>query len=132
MNATQKQLITRSKENYLRTIYELSKLNKLIRSSDIAEKLGVSRASVSKMMSELKKAGLIEKEKYGGVTLTEGGYKISSQIKMKHDLIKVFLMEVLGVREPIADRDACNIEHCIGSETIEKLNKQLERAFKYK
>jgi len=47
MANTQKKSITRSREDYLRVIYELSKLNQAIRTSDIAGRLGVTRASVS-------------------------------------------------------------------------------------
>ena len=43
MANTQKKSITRSREDYLRVIYELSRLNKAIRTSDIAERLGVTR-----------------------------------------------------------------------------------------
>ena len=57
MDAVQEYSITRSKEDYLRVIFELSKSKESIRSSDVAEKLGITRASVSRMMTELKKSG---------------------------------------------------------------------------
>ena len=132
MDITQEYSITRSKEDYLRVIFELSKFSKAIRSSDIAERLGITRASVSRMMSELKNSGLIEKEKYGSVVLTERGYQLASQIKNKYDLIKVFLIDVLGVSELIADIDACNMEHAVSSETTEKLNNQLSKLLCFK
>ena len=62
MPDTQIKHITSSREDYLRIIYELSQRNETIRSSDIAEKLGITRASVSRMMEELKSSGLVEKE----------------------------------------------------------------------
>jgi predicted transcriptional regulator len=74
MANTQKKPITRSREDYLRVIYELFRLNKAIRTSDIAERLGVTRASVSGMMTKLKNCGLIDKEKYGWISLTEVFY----------------------------------------------------------
>ena len=92
MNSTNNNSITPSKEDYLRVIYELSECNKKVHSSDVAEKLGITRASVSRMMSELKTSGLIEKEKYGSISLTKEGYKIAAQIKDKHDIIVSFLV----------------------------------------
>lgn len=127
MDIEKKNIITRSREDYLRTIYELSKLNKVIRSSDVAKKLGITRASVSRMMSELKSYGFIEKEKYGSIVLTERGYEIAVQIKSKYDIIITFLVDVLGVNSAIADKDACKLEHAVSLETTEKLNNQINK-----
>ena len=48
--------MTRSKEDYLKVMLELSG-DTGIRTSDIANVLGISRASVSSMMSVLKEIG---------------------------------------------------------------------------
>ncbi len=127
MNLAHEYPITRSRENYLRVIYEFLKVSKSVRSSDVADRLGITRASVSEMMSELKKSGLIEKEKYGRVFLTERGYKLAAQINYKHDLIKAFLITVLGVDEFIAETDACRMEYFISPKTAEKLNDALNK-----
>lgn len=118
--------ITRSKEDYLRIIYELSKTKKNIRTSDVAEMLGITRASVSSMMSELK-TGLIDKEKYGSISLTNEGYKLAEQIKDRYELIMSFLVDVLGVNKKVAKIDACKIEHALSQETAEKLNNQIRK-----
>lgn len=127
MSGSKQYSITRSREDYLRIIYELAEFSKAIRSSDVAEMLGVTRASVSRMMSELKNSGLIEKEKYGSVVLTEKGYNLAEQIKNKHDLIVRFLIDVLGVNTAIANEDACEMEHAVSRETAEKLSVQLSK-----
>ena len=119
--------ITCSKEDYLRTIFALSKISRSIRSSDIADKLGITRASVSRMMAVFKESGYIEKEKYGSVILTESGYDIATHIQNRHDLIKAFLIDVLGVTPVIAGKDACRMEHTISPETTEKLNNQFSK-----
>jgi Mn-dependent DtxR family transcriptional regulator len=126
MNSTNNNSITPSKEDYLRVIYELSECNKKVHSSDVAEKLGITRASVSRMMSELKTSGLIEKEKYGSISLTKEGYKIAAQIKDKHDIIVSFLVEVLEIEKADAKKDACKMEHAISAETAERLNRVLK------
>ena len=127
MSGSKQYSITRSREDYLRIIYELAEFSKAIRSSDVAEMLGVTRASVSRMMSELKNSGMIEKEKYGSVVLTEKGYNLAEQIKNKHDLIVRFLIDVLGVNTAIANEDACEMEHAVSRETAEKLSVQLSK-----
>lgn len=85
--------MTRSKEDYLKVMLELSG-DTGIRTSDIANVLGISRASVSSMMSVLKEEGYIAKEKYGTVTLTESGHKVAVNIKRKYDLLKAFFSDV--------------------------------------
>ena len=98
-----------------------------IRTSDIANVLGISRASVSSMMSVLKEEGYIAKEKYGTVTLTESGHKVAVNIKRKYDLLKAFFSDFLGVETATAAGDACRIEHLISLKTTEKIEQQLQK-----
>ena len=123
--------ITPSKEDYLKVMLELSD-NEGIRSTDIANALGVSKASVSCMMGVLKDEGYVIKEKYGTVTLTESGRNIAANVKRRYELLKRFLNDVLGVEAATAAGDACQIEHLISSETTDKIDRQLEKLSEYK
>ncbi|MEN3006041.1 metal-dependent transcriptional regulator [Dehalobacterium formicoaceticum] len=116
--------ITPSKEDYLKVILELSD-NEGIRSTDIANALGISKASVSCMMGVLKDEGYVTKQKYGTVTLTENGRNIAANVKRRYELLKTFLHNVLGVEATIAAGDACRIEHLISYETTDKIDRQL-------
>ena len=117
--------MTKSKEDYLKVILELSESCKEIHSTNIAEKMNITKASVSRMLSELNDLGYVAKEKYSYVTLTQRGKEFAAQIQKRHDLLKIFLTEILGVDEKTAARDACNLEHSISSETAEKLNSKI-------
>ena len=119
--------MTRSKEDYLRALLRLSECGVSIHSADIAITLGVSRASVSRMMDILKDSGYISKEKYGTITLTEKGGKVASCIRKRHDLLRIFLTDVLGVEAVTANGDACRMEHAISIETTNKLDQRIER-----
>ena len=55
--------IQESGENYLETILILKNRNGYVRSVDIANELSFTKASVSRAMSILRKAGLIVMEK---------------------------------------------------------------------
>ncbi len=120
--------ITPSKEDYLKVMLELSD-NEGIRSTDIANALGVSKASVSCMMDVLKDEGYVTKEKYSTVTLTENGRNIAANVKRRYELLKRFLNDILGVEAATAAGDACRIEHLISSETTDKIDRQLEKPF---
>ena len=46
---------------------------------------------------------------------------------MRHEVIKKFLL-FLGIREKVADEDACMIEHSLHPETVERLKVFMELA----
>lgn len=123
--------MTPSKENYLKVMLGLSS-EEGIRSIDIANAIGVSKASVSSMMTVLKDAGYVTKEKYGAVTLTESGRNVAVNIKRRYELLKRFLHHILGVEANTAAEDACRIEHLISSEAADQIDRQLEKLSEYK
>ncbi len=123
---SQSRKMTPSRENYLKAILELS-FEKGIRSIDIANALGVSKASVSNMMTVLVDEGYVIKGKHGTITLTENGRCVAADIKRRYEMLKEFLHNILGVKAAIAEEDACRMEHLISSETAECISRQLER-----
>jgi DtxR family Mn-dependent transcriptional regulator len=113
--------MTPSLENYLETVLVLEQSDPTVRLTDIANKLGVSKASVNRAQGLLKKAGLIEQERYGTITLTEKGREAASDVYKRHRTLKRFLMCVLHIDEETAENDACLMEHVISKQTMDKL-----------
>lgn len=113
--------VSASGQDYLEAILDLSKENKRIKSTHVAEKLGVTRASTNRAMGVLSDAGYIEKQPYSEIFLTEKGRIEANSVKERHMLLKSFFIDVLGVKKEIAEEDACKIEHAISKETFEKL-----------
>lgn len=113
--------VSASQEDYLEVIYDLSHGSQSIRSIDIANRLGVSRASVNKRLGLLKDSGFVEHEPYGLVHLTERGCAVAKNVRERHNTLYKFLTDVLGVSEEIADQEACEMEHAISQETSDKL-----------
>lgn len=105
-------------ENYLEAIYELCKERSSARISDIAERLGVSKASASNAMQKLLSKGLVVTEKYREVYLTEEGRKLAETTSRKHETIKRFFVDILGIDCDTADSDACAIEHVISKVSV--------------
>jgi DtxR family Mn-dependent transcriptional regulator len=113
-------MITKTMEMYLEAIYELEKEYGSSSPTDIAKKRGVKIASVTYMLQRLKDKGLINYRRYRSITLTPKGMQLAEQLKKKHEAIKWFLV-LIGVEEEIADADACELEHYVHSQTIERL-----------
>ncbi len=114
-----------SLEDYLEAIYLLGGNN--VKSIDLAKKLSVSRASVNRAVNTLIDKGLVNKELYGDISLTNKGKNTSSTVLRKHKILKKFLIEVLGVSPEVAEDEACGIEHNISVDTADKIEKLVDK-----
>jgi DtxR family transcriptional regulator, Mn-dependent transcriptional regulator len=114
-----------SMEMYLETIHILEKNYGHAHGVEIAERLGVSKPSVSKAMNYLKNKGLINKEAYGTITLTKKGKELSEQIYINHRLISLFLKHSLQLTAEEADENACRMEHVLSDNILEAIKAYL-------
>lgn len=114
-------------ENYLEAILKLEDSSKSVRSIDVAGELQVSRPSVNKALGVLKKAGMVEQQPYGRISLTSEGRTRAAEVARRHTVLKGFLTDVLGVDEETADFDACKMEHVMSEQTMKKLADYFER-----
>lgn len=110
-------MTTRKIEDYLEAIWDLQKNKGYIKVKDIADKLEVTRPSVSEMIKKLSENEYIIYEKYGGIIFTGRGKKLALEIKKRHNLFVEFL-KIIGVSEENAQQDACKLEHDVSPETI--------------
>ena len=120
-----KKKYSESLEDYLEAIGLKGGEN--VKSVELARHLNVSRASVNKAVNTLIDKGLVEKEYYGDISLTEEGKSVSNRILWKHELLKKFLIDILKVSEETASNEACGIEHSISDDTTMKLEKFIEK-----
>ncbi len=124
--------LSMASEDYLESIYRLSQeaqdgTTLGVRSVDVAEQLGVSKASVSKALSTLKDAGMVEQMRYGRVSLTDEGKEYAQRVWAAHRVLRAFLIGELGVEADVADEEACLIEHYISDDTMARWCDYLER-----
>ena len=97
-----------------------------MRTTDVANKLGVRPSSVTEMLKRLERKRLIIYRPYHGSILTEQGRKIANLLNTRYEIIKNFLQHI-GVKSGIAEVDACNIEHIISPESINQMKKVVEK-----
>jgi DtxR family Mn-dependent transcriptional regulator len=112
--------MTQSLEDYLEMVGFLSDEGE-VRVTDIAARLGVSKPSVLTALRILEERGLLEHERYRGVTLTEPGKEAAAEIRSRHDFLTSFLHDIVGVSLDIAEQDACKMEHVLSGETLKKM-----------
>ncbi len=116
--------LTSGEEDYLKSIDIISEEGE-VTISKLADYLGHKAPSVTEMVDRLNKKDLVDHEKYGGIYLTEKGSKLAKEIKTRHETLTDFL-ELFGIEEKHAEIDACQMEHFIEDQTINKLEKFLE------
>ena len=115
----------RTIENYVEVLYNLEKKNKKVHTNDVASALDINPASVTEIFQKLCDGGYINYEKYSGVTLTDKGRKLAVVTQNKHESLKDFLL-ILGVDKKTAERDACEMEHILDSDTMDTIVKFVE------
>ncbi|MBM3703375.1 MAG: metal-dependent transcriptional regulator, partial [Actinobacteria bacterium] len=62
-------------------------------------------------------------EKYGYLELTDKGCELAKEVNDKHEKVYKFFNEILGVSDSISKKDACNIEHYISKEAMDRVIK---------
>ena len=116
-------MISKSLEEYLKTIYVLKKQNGYIRVTDIAEKMNCTKPSVNKAINNLKAEGLVNYQTYGAIELTEKGTLLAHKTLEKYDIVYLFLKEVLNLNDEIAKAEADKIKLAMSDVTINSLAK---------
>ena len=120
-------MISKSLEQYLKTMYILKKQNGNIRVTDIAKKMNCTKPSVNKAIHNLKDNNLLNYESYGAIELTEEGENLAKKILEAYDIVYLFLKEVLGLDSEKAEVEAEKIKLAITDETINKLAKYVHK-----
>lgn len=126
--------LTKSNEDYLEAIGLLSEKNGTAQVRDIAEMLKVKMPSVTSAVKQLADMGLVdmglvEYTQYAPVKLTPQGRRIAGKIIVSHGILFDFLREELALPEERANEVACQIEHIMTFEEIEKLRSCRIRPF---
>jgi Mn-dependent DtxR family transcriptional regulator len=117
--------LTQALEMYVKTIHELESEFGAAAPSDIAERLQVKAPSVTSALQKLDSLGMAKYHRYQHVNLTEKGKDIAEMLDRRHRTLLDFLL-LIGVDEETALSDACEIEHVVHRQTIERLASYLD------
>ena len=120
-------MISKSSEEYLKTMYILKQQNGNVRVTDIAQKMNCTKPSVNKAIYNLKDEGLLNYESYGTIELTDSGENLAKKILEAYDIVYVLLKDVLNLEEEDAKKEAERIKLAITDKTINKLAKYVHK-----
>ena len=112
--------LTRSVEDYLKTIYRLSE-SRPAATSEIAQALDLSPASVSGMIKRLSEQRLLDHAPYRGAQLTEEGRRVALRMIRRHRLIESYLVATLGYSWDTVHDEAERLEHAVSDTLVERM-----------
>lgn len=121
MSAHDQKDLTSSLEDYLEAIFHLEQQQRVARAKDIADRVGVARASVTTALKTLADRGLINYEPYSYITLTTLGKKKAQEVVRRHTVLKEFFQDFLRLESSHADDNACRVEHALDEKATNRL-----------
>ena len=105
-------------EMYLKAIWHIKERNDAVKISTIAKMLNVRQPSVVQMLKKLNDKELVEYNK-AGVSLTEGGENVGSNMMRNSRLLEVLMDRALKVA--IDEEMVCGIEHHMNKQFTDAL-----------
>lgn len=105
-------------EDYVEMIADLIELQGEARAVDLAERFGVTNATVNRTIARLQRDGLVVSRPYRSIFLTPEGEQMAAHSRERHQVVLEFLL-ALGVSREVAETDAEGVEHHVSEETLE-------------
>jgi DtxR family Mn-dependent transcriptional regulator len=111
-------------EEYCECIFELREDNLDVIQARIADRLRVSRPSVSEMIKRLTEERLILVTD-GHITLTDSGEELAQRVVRRHRIAERFMTDILGLSWALAHREAGRWEHVMSDAVEEAMRQKL-------
>lgn len=108
---------TEKAEDYVEMIDDLINAYGEARVTDLAQRFGVSHATVNKIVKRLQRDGLVTSRPYRSIFLTDQGRDLAETSRKRHQIVLNFL-RAIGVSARSAELDAEGIEHYVSAETL--------------
>jgi DtxR family transcriptional regulator, Mn-dependent transcriptional regulator len=125
---TRRSRFTQAQQDYLKALYHLEgDRGRPVATGELAQRLGISPASVSEMVSRLSDHGLVVHDRYHGQQLTEEGRRLALELVRHHRLLEMFLVKVLGYGLDEVHEEAERLEHVISERMEERIFELLGR-----
>lgn len=123
-------------QQLLRELYEQAELQAQTQGSNRVEPTDVSWnllgsvrswpiRQVRQAVRQARRAGLVREADSGTVRLSEGGLREAARITRNHRLWELYLITHADVAASHVDRDADQVEHVLGSEVVQQLERLL-------
>jgi DtxR family Mn-dependent transcriptional regulator len=113
--------LTSHLEDYLEAILFISRESGSAHASEVADKMRVTRASVTGALRALAERSLIVYHPYQPVTLTVAGREAAQACADRHQFLHLFFRDQLGMDDAEAEDVACKVEHAANATVLARL-----------
>ena len=113
--------LSQAQEDYLKALYQLGGSQGSVSTSQVAERVGVSAASATEMITKLAGLGLVVHDRYRGVALTPNGLAVALEMVRHHRLLEMYLTRKLGYTWDEVHEEAELLEHVISERMEERI-----------
>ncbi|MDD7586880.1 MAG: metal-dependent transcriptional regulator [Corynebacterium glucuronolyticum] len=118
--------LTDRSQDYLKAIYDHEERSATPATlTKIAEVVGQKASTASEAIKRLASIGLVNHERYQGITLTADGRKIALAMARRHRVLETFLVETLGYTWDEVHEEADVLEHAVSDRFLERLDAHL-------
>ena len=114
-------------EDYVEMIADLIDEEGEARAVALAERFGVTAATVNSTVKRLERDGFVTSRPYRAIFLTEAGRALAEACRERHRIVVAFLVSI-GVPAATAEIDAEGMEHHVSAETLEIFRRRLAEA----
>jgi DtxR family Mn-dependent transcriptional regulator len=115
--------LSRSKQDYVKSLYALEAGGAPVGTSELAAQLGVSAPSVTVMLRRLAAERLVRHEPRAGARLTAEGRRQALDLVRRHRILETFLVEVLKLDWSEVHEDAEVLEHHISDRVLDAIDR---------
>ena len=112
-------MISKSTEEYLKTIYILKNNNEKITVTKISNILGCTKPSVTKQLNILKENNMISYVAYGDISLTNKGIVTAKKILSSYDIVYLLMKEIFKLESDKASIEADKVRAVLDDETLD-------------
>ncbi|MBR0204963.1 MAG: metal-dependent transcriptional regulator [Synergistaceae bacterium] len=119
-------MITARIEDYLEELFLLESTGRNVTVTDLAERLKITKGTVTATVQKLVELDLLKHERYGTLHLTDAGRLKGMTVFRRHEGFRAFFHELLGLDRDHSSEMACSMEHYVDSVTEERLYALLE------
>ena len=117
--------LTRSRQDFLKTLFDLASDGRPTPTSRLALRLGISAPSVTNMLGRLRAEGLVHHVPRGGAWLTARGARSALRVLRRHRLIETYLVRVLHLDWSAAHEEAEVLEHGVSDRVLAAIDQQM-------
>ncbi len=119
-------MITPRIEDYLEELFLIESTGHEVTVTGLAERLKITKGTVTATVQKLVELGLVEHERYGNLHLTDSGRRKGMSVFRRHEGFRAFFHELLGLDREHSSEMACSMEHYVDNVTEDRLYALLE------